>query len=68
MGISKELRQVMKEKGITQKELARARGVSVQTIRNTLYKDSLKVSTLEKYCELLGVKIALIAIQENKEN
>ena len=64
MGISSDIKEIMKEKGITQKELARARGVSVQTVRNTFSRDKMTVETLEKYCKAIGVKIAFVDIQE----
>ena len=64
MSVAAKIKAIMKEKGITQKELARARGVSVQTVRNTFSRDKMTVETLEKYCNVIGVEIAFISIQE----
>ena len=56
------LKEIIKEKGIPYKELAKASGVSVDTIARIISpenpeKDSPRVNTLDDLCKQLGVEL-----------
>lgn len=57
-----KLAEVIKEKGISIKQLSKESGVSVDTISRTIHpenpdKDSPKVNTLEDVCKALGIEV-----------
>lgn len=49
------IKEILKEKGITQQELADMLGVSHQSIKQTLNASSVTTSTLEKIATALNV-------------
>lgn len=49
------IKEILKEKGITQQELANKIGVSYQSIKQTLNASSVTTSTLEKIAAALEV-------------
>lgn len=54
--------EIMKEKGISNKQLSEASGVSTDTISRIIHpenpeKDSPRVNTLEDICKVLGVEL-----------
>ena len=51
------IKEVLKEKGITQQVLAEKLGVSYQSIKQTLNAPSVTTSTLEKIAVVLDVPI-----------
>lgn len=56
------LEELRKEKGISNKKWAEESGVSVDTIDRIIHpenpeKDSPRVNTLEKLCEVLGIEL-----------
>jgi transcriptional regulator with XRE-family HTH domain len=56
------LEEIRKEKGISNKKWAEESGVSVDTIDHIIHpenpeKDSPRVNTLEKLCEVLGIEL-----------
>lgn len=51
------IKEVLKEKGITQQELADKVGVSYQSIKQTLNAPSVTTSTLEKIATALDVPL-----------
>ncbi len=51
------IKEVLKEKGITQQELADMVGVSYQSIKQTLNAPSVTTSTLERIATALDVPI-----------
>ncbi len=59
------IKELLKEKGLTQQELADILGVSYQSIKQTLNAPSVTTSTLEKIASALNVPMwQLFASQE----
>lgn len=57
-----KLEEIIKEKGISNKQLSEESGVSTDTISRIIHpenpdKDSPRVNTLEDICEVLGVEL-----------
>ena len=59
MTIGEQIRNIRKEKGLTQKELARRVGLSWQTISNVENNKYTSLSTLSKIIDGLGVNIQI---------
>jgi len=57
MDISLKIRQLIKEKNTTQKELADKIGFSVPAFNTALKRNDLKISTLRQIAEVFGVSI-----------
>ena len=56
------IREIMKEKGISKKQMESESGVSVDTLERIISpdnpdKDSPKVNTIERICKVLGIEI-----------
>lgn len=52
------IKEIVKLKGLTQKELADKMGVSLSAVKQMLNADSLTTSTLEKIAGALGCSVA----------
>lgn len=50
------IKDIMKAKGVKQKQLADALGVSLSTIKTTLYNDNMNTTTLERIATALDVE------------
>ena len=59
MTIGEQIKNIRKEKGLTQKELAHRVGLSWQTISNVENNKYTSLSTLSKIIEGLGVNIQI---------
>lgn len=57
MGAAKRLKAILKDKRISQKNMAEMMGKPLPTIYNTFHKDEMKFSTVEMYAEFLGCEI-----------
>ena len=66
MSASTLIRMALKEKGISQKELAELSGLSYQTIRTKLYRDNMPFADAEKILDLLGYKIVIVDKETKK--
>jgi len=55
--ISNRIRELVKEKGLTLKELAEKIGYTDPGFRQSLYKNDFKISTLQKIADALSVNI-----------
>ncbi len=51
------IKDILKERGLTQTDLARMTNTSLQNVRQLLAKDSLKVSTLQTFADALGIEM-----------
>ena len=51
------IKDVLKEKGLTQPELAEKMGISVSAVKKMLGADSLTTTTLEKIATAVGVPV-----------
>lgn len=60
------IRKALREKGISQKELAELSGLSYQTIRTKLYRDNMPFADAEKILDLLGYDICIIDKETKK--
>lgn len=61
--IGTKLKEKRLEKGIVQRRMARELGVTVQTILNIENNKCLKISTLEKIADYLGVEIRAFIVE-----
>lgn len=59
------IKELLKEKGCTQQELADMVGVSYQSIKQTLNASSVTTSTLEKIATALNVPMAICIIRRS---
>ena len=59
MGATKKLKKAMVERKMTMVQLADALGKPFTTVRNTMYKDNMRISTLEEYADALGCDVVL---------
>ena len=66
MSASLLIRKALREKGISQKELAELSGLSYQTIRTKLYRDNMPFADAEKILNLLGYDICIIDKETKK--
>ena len=57
MGSAEKVRKVLREKGITQIELAKRAGKSEQTLRNLLSRDSMSYATVETLLDAVDCDI-----------
>ena len=51
------IKQVMKEKGFTQQQLADGMGVSLSAVKQMVNAESLTTATLEKMAKVMGVEV-----------
>jgi transcriptional regulator with XRE-family HTH domain len=58
MHIGKRLKEILKEKGISQSELANKMGVSKQMISSMMSKESITTDTLENLLKSLNISIS----------
>lgn len=61
--IGTKLKEARLEKGVVQRRMARELGVTVQTILNIENNKCLKISTLEKIADYLGVEIRAFIVE-----
>ena len=66
MSASRLIRIALREKGLTQRELAELSGLSYQTIRTKLYRDNMPFADAEKILDLLGYDIYIIDKETKK--
>ena len=52
-----KVKDILKQRGLTQADLANLMGVSLQNVRNTLNKSSWNTTTLETFAAALGVSV-----------
>ena len=65
------IKEILKERGLTQTDLANLLGVSVQSVRQTLNADSVSTKTLQKIASALNVplwRLFVNPIDIQKEN
>lgn len=67
MGLSKNFKQVMLERNISVKELAKKLEVTPQSLSNTLYRDNMTVEKAEKIADALGCDVNLIMRDTGKK-
>lgn len=60
MTIGEQIRNIRKEKGLTQKELARRVGLSWQTISNVENNKYTSLKTLNKIAKVLDINIQIL--------
>ena len=68
MEFRNRIKDICKEKGITQKELALKLGVSDMSLNKTLRGDYPQLQTLEKIADALEVKIIELFERSEKSN
>lgn len=49
------VKEILSQRGMTQTDLARLTGTTLQNVRQLLSKDTLKISTLESFAKALNV-------------
>ena len=63
MNASKRIKTVMKDKGITDAQLAELTGKTLQTVKNTFYKDrragAMRYANAEQMLEAMGCEIII---------
>ena len=60
------IKQILKEKGLTQQDLANRMGVSLPAIKQMLSAESLTTSTLQKIAKSLDVEIWELFVAKEK--
>ena len=60
MGASKHIKAALKAKKISQIEFAELSGKPLQTIYNTLHRDTMTYETAERYADVIGCDVVLI--------
>lgn len=63
MAVGNKLEQIIKEKGLTQKEVAIKAGIRPQTINSIIKRDSARadIQILLKICQVLNIDISIFA-------
>lgn len=63
MAVGNKLAQIIKEKGLTQKEVAEKAGVQPQTLNKMITRDSARadIQLLLKICKVLDVPVSIFA-------
>lgn len=57
MGASEHIKLALKAKGLTQKILAEKLGKPVQTVYNTINRDGMTYTQVERYAEAIGCEV-----------
>ena len=60
MGAAEHIKRALKSKKVTQKELAVMMGKPIQTVYNTINKDSMFFSHVEEYADAIGCDVVLV--------
>lgn len=53
-----QIKNILKQKGLTQKEFAEKLGTSLQNVKQLINKDTVKLSTLQTWAKVLNVPVA----------
>lgn len=54
-----KIKNLAREKGVTQQEIADYCGISANSVRNTLINNSsMSIDTIAKFCDAIGITIA----------
>lgn len=67
MSASKIIKQLLIERNISVKDLARNLGITPQSMSNKLYRDNFSFSEVNKIADLLNCDVKLITRDTNKE-
>lgn len=60
------IKEILRERGLTQTDLANLLGVSVQSVRQTLNADSVSTKTLQKIASALNVPLWRLFVTPNE--
>lgn len=66
MGALKKIKAILLSRGMTQIDLARHAGKSIQTLRNLLHRDSMSYATVEELLDSIDCEIVFRDKQTGK--